>query len=355
MNWRKIRVLVVDDSATVRKVLSEALNKDPQIEVVGTACDAFLARDKIVELQPDVITLDVEMPRMDGITFLKILMKHRPMPVVVVSAVTKAGSEKALEALQAGAVEVIGKPNGSMSIGDLGEEITEKVKIAAQARVRSTTPSQVQADRLQYTAVKTGYDPRQIILMGASTGGTEALKDILTQLPAGLPGICIVQHIHPAFSKAFADRLNQVCKIEVREAADKDLIQPGLALVAPSGCHMLLRWYDDHYRVQLKNGPMVHHQRPAVDVLFNSAADWAGKFGLAILLTGMGKDGAIGMQKLKNAGSKTIAQDEATCTVFGMPRAAIELGAVDYVLPLPRIPQAIMSLTAKPSEPLKLS
>ena len=355
VNWRKIRVLIVDDSATVRKVLTEALSKDPQIEVVGTACDAFVARDKILEMQPDVLTLDVEMPRMDGITFLKILMKHRPMPVIVVSAVTKSGSEKALEALQAGAVEVLAKPASSISVGELAGQLAEKVKIAAQARVISTAPSGVQFNRRDHASTKTTYDPRQIILLGASTGGTEALKEILTQLPAGLPGICIVQHIHPAFSKAFADRLNQVCRIEVREGADRDLIQPGLALVAPSGCHMLLRWHGDHYRVQLKQGPMVHHQMPSVDVLFNSAADCVEKHAVAALLTGMGKDGAVGMQKLKNNGSQTIAQDEATCTVFGMPRAAIELGAADYVLPLPRIAQAIMRLVARPFEPLKFS
>ena len=347
MNAKKIRVLVVDDSATVRSAISKSLNRDPEIEVVGTAIDPYVARDKILEVSPDVITLDVEMPRMDGITFLKILMKHRPMPVIIISAITKSGSERAMEALQAGAVEVIGKPDHSFSIGDLGEQLAEKVKIAAKARMRpklhqSATPEPPQR---QLTSAAT-YHPRRLILLGASTGGTEALKEVLTRLPGGLPGICIVQHIPPVFSKAFADRLNGLCDFEVREAVDGDLVTRNLALIAPGGFHMLLRSRSGQYSVRLTEGPFVHHQRPAVDVLFGSATDCVGKYGVVGLLTGMGKDGALGMQRLKNAGSPTIAQNEETCVVYGMPRAAVELGAANHVLPLEKIPAAIVKLAS---------
>ncbi|MDD2706892.1 MAG: chemotaxis response regulator protein-glutamate methylesterase [Verrucomicrobiae bacterium] len=355
---KKIRVLIVDDSAIVRKLVTESLSHDPQIEVVGTAIDPYVARDKILSLKPDVLTLDIEMPRMDGITFLKILMKHHPMPIIILSSLTQSGSMRALEAMQSGAVDVLGKPSSSYSIGELGSVLAEKVKAAAVARisrlakpeasetaVTEAPPSRVISKQIHY--------PRQVILLGASTGGTEALKEVLTRLPDNLPGICIVQHIPAYFSKAFADRLNNICAMEVREAVDGDRVKPGLALVAPGNYHMLLQWHVDQYWVHLKQGPPVWHQRPAVDVLFNSASDCAKEHAVAALFTGMGRDGAEGMLKLKQAGAQTIAQNEETCVVFGMPRAAIELGAADHVLPLLEIPQALVNLSAVASQRMK--
>jgi two-component system chemotaxis response regulator CheB len=336
----KIRVLVVDDSALVRKMITDALSKDPQIEVVGTAGDPYVARDKILALDPDVVTLDIEMPRMDGLTFLKILQQHRPLPVIIVSSLTQAGSRAALEALEAGAVDVLAKPGTSYSIGDLGKLLASRVKGAAAARCRGELAL---APTNPAPAVREGAtDPRQMILIGASTGGVEALKQVLPQLPDGLPGICVVQHIPPHFSKFFAERLDQLCAFEVREAADGDALRPGLALVAPGDYHMVVNWVGDAYRVSLNQKPPLHHCRPAVDVLFHSAAACAGSKALGVLLTGMGCDGALGMGKLKAAGARTLAQDERTCVVYGMPRAAVEAGVVDQVLPLSSLPQAIV-------------
>jgi two-component system chemotaxis response regulator CheB len=347
---RKIRVLVVDDSAIVRKLVTEALSRAPEIEVVGTAIDPYVARDKILALQPDVLTLDIEMPRMDGITFLKIMMKHHPMPIIILSSLTQAGSTKALEAVQAGAVDVMAKPGTSYAIGEIGDLLIQKVKAAAMAKL-SRLPKADQPETRQERLAATyrgGFFHRQVILLGASTGGTEALKDILTCLPPKLPGICIVQHIPAYFSKAFADRLNKLCSFEVREAVDGDIVKEGLALVAPGDYHMLLQWHQDHYQVHLKQGPPVWHQRPAVDILFKSAAESAREHAVAALLTGMGRDGAEGMQELKKRGARTIAQDEDSCVVFGMPRAAIELGAADRVLSLKDIPQALIDALALP-------
>jgi two-component system chemotaxis response regulator CheB len=340
----KIRVLVVDDSAIVRRALSQALEADPELEVVGTACDPYVARDKILELNPDVLTLDVEMPRMDGITFLRILQQHRPMPVVVVSSVTQAGSRMAMQALEAGAVDVIAKPNTAWSLGDLRDQLAMRVKGAARARLKPLPPAPAQPGIAGPSTVAGAatYHPRQLIVMGASTGGTEALKRVLVRLPDGLPGICIVQHIPPVFSRAFAERLNECCAFEVREAAHGDEIQPGLALIAPGDYHMCLSLEGNSYRVRLNQNPPVHHTRPSVDMLFNSAAASVGAHAVSVLLTGMGSDGAQGMQRLKERGAKTIAQDEATCVVYGMPRAAVELGVVDEQLPLDQIPHAIV-------------
>ena len=339
----KTRVLVVDDSAVVRRAISDALSQDPEIEVVGTACDPYNARDKILELNPDVLTLDIEMPRMDGITFLRILQKHRPIPVVVVSSITQAGSRAAVAALEAGAVDVIAKPGSAWSIGDLRDQLIHRVKGAALARFRVGAAASTDGPKPE-TPLTTSFNPRQIIVLGASTGGTEALKSVLTQLPPGLPGICIVQHIPPFFSKAFAERLNQLCAFEVREAKAGDAVRPGLALIAPGDYHMMVIWNNGHYQVVLNQGPPQHHTRPAVDVLFNSAAACAGRFAVAGLLTGMGSDGAQGLKRLQQAGATTFAQDEATCVVYGMPRAAVELGAADQVLPLERIPLALLRM-----------
>ncbi len=335
----KIRVLVVDDSAFVRRLASDALGGDEAIEVIGTAGDPYEARDRIRELRPDVLTLDLEMPRMDGLTFLRLLMEHRPMPVIVLSSLTQRGSEFALEALRLGAVDVLGKPAGSASFGTLGPRLVATVKAAAAARVRRT--ARAPQGTVQVRPALPGplrRDPRACILLGASTGGTEALREVLTALPAGLPGIAIVQHIPAGFSKAYADRLNGLCAFPVREAADGDRLAPGTALIAPGNFHLLLAWAGDHYRVRVADGPQIWHQRPAVDLLFKSAADCgAGPHTIAGLLTGMGRDGAEGLLRLKEKGASTFAQDEASCVVYGMPKAAWENGAAQRQLPLDRV------------------
>ena len=343
----KIRVLIVDDSALVRRALTESLSRSPDIEVVGTATDPYVARDKILQLNPDVLTLDIEMPRMDGLTFLKLLMQRRPMPVIILSSLTAAGSVMALEALQAGAVEVLPKPAGAMSAFEDHHQLVEVIKAASRVkftRERAEAATHVAPvvssarSLARGTPLSPPYQPRRIILMGASTGGTEALRKILTRLPVNLPGICIVQHIPAHFSLAFAQRLNELCAFEVREAKNGDVVAPGLALVAPGGFHIVLGWRGNAYEVRLSEGPKIHYQRPAVDVLFSSAVKaGAGPQALAILLTGMGSDGATSMLELRQAGARTIAQDEASCVVFGMPREAIRLDAAESVLPLDQI------------------
>ncbi|MFO1511416.1 MAG: chemotaxis response regulator protein-glutamate methylesterase [Verrucomicrobiota bacterium] len=338
---KKIKVLVVDDSAVVRRMICDALAKDPQIEVVGTAPDPYVARDKILELNPDVLTLDIEMPRMDGITFLKILQQHRPVPVIVISSLTQAGSAAALAALEAGAVDVLAKPSSAYSIGNLGERLSQCIKAAAIARNICRNPVRGPSSPAPVLRAATSFNPRQIICLGSSTGGVEALTEVLTNLPDGLPGIAIVQHIPPYFSRVFAERMNQQSTIEVREAVDGDLLQPGLALVAPGDFHMVATWVGSGFRMSLNQKPPVHHCRPAVDVLFRSVSEMAGARVVAAILTGMGSDGAMGMKALKAAGAHTIAQDESTCVVYGMPRAAAELGVVDRVLPLPQIASAL--------------
>ncbi len=338
---RKIRVLIVDDSAVVRKMIADALSCDPEIEVVGTAPDPYVAREKILELNPDVMTLDMEMPRMDGLTFLKILQKHRPLPVIVISSITQAGSQTALDALEAGAVDVLAKPTSAYSIGHLGPELALRIKGAATAR-RPAVPSNI-VRQAAPASVSGCFDPRQIILIGSSTGGVEALRAVLPLLPDGLPPICIAQHIPAQFSKAVAERLNELCAYEVREAAEGDILRPGLALIAPGDFHMILGGEPGRYRVRLTQTPPLHHCRPAVDALFSSAARCTGGHAIAAILTGMGRDGATGMQQLKAVGARTLAQDEATSVVFGMPRAAIELGVVDRIVPLSHMAQAILA------------
>ena len=343
---KPIRVLIVDDSALVRQVLTRALSQFPDIEVIGTAMDPYMARDKILQLAPDVITLDIEMPRMDGLTFLRLLMKHRPMPVIIMSSLTAAGSSKALEALRSGAIEVLEKPRGSMSVFEDNERLAEVIRAASRSHppVPDLEPEGVVAvpNRLQPGAARRSFNPRQIILMGASTGGTEALRKVLTQMPGDLPGICIVQHIPAQFSAAFAQRLNEICQMEVREARSGDTVEPGLALVAPGGSHLLLQKKGAGYGVILNEGPRVHYQRPAVDVLFNSAEKiGAAPYCVAALLTGMGADGAAGMLGLRKAGAITLAQDEASCVVYGMPKEAVRMGAVQQVVSLADMSKAI--------------
>jgi two-component system chemotaxis response regulator CheB len=339
----KIKVLVVDDSAIVRKLLTEAISTDPDIEVVGTAPDAYVARDKILALRPDVLTLDIEMPRMDGLTFLKKVMRYHPLPVIVISSLGQASCQVALDALRLGAVEVLPKPGGPYSVDELRTNLPSKIRAAAVARIDASPPEQQLSNSVHVPCGNGHFDPQAVIAIGASTGGTEALKEILMQLPANAPGIVITQHIPPVFSRAFAARLNELCRMEVKEAADGDVLAPGRVLVAPGNFHMLLRKAADGYRVQVKDGPQVCYQRPSVDVMFSSVADVAGPNTVAAILTGMGADGAQGMLKLKRAGAVTIAQDEASCVVFGMPREAIRVGAVDRVVPLSQVAGAIIA------------
>lgn len=342
MNLRKkISVLVVDDSAVVRRAISDALAQDPEIEVVGTACDPYVARTKILELHPDVLTLDIEMPRMDGLTFLRILQKHHPLPVIVVSSLTQAGSRAALDALEAGAVDVMAKPGEAWSVGDMPAQLARRVKSAAVAQLRRPASAAGASQAIAAPSGGVTFHPRQVILIGASTGGTEALRVLLSQLPANMPGICIVQHIPPVFSKALAERLDSNSALEVREAVAGDELRPGLALLAPGDFHMMLIRNNGRHQVLLNQYPPVHFTRPSVDMLFNSVASFAGPHTIAALLTGMGSDGAAGMQKLKAAGAVTFAQNEESCVVYGMPRAAVALGVVDHVLPLEHMAGAL--------------
>jgi two-component system chemotaxis response regulator CheB len=323
----------------VRKLVKEALASDQEIEVVGAAVDPYAARDMMRALKPDVLTLDLEMPRMDGLTFLKIVMEQHPLPVIIMSSLTQRGSAHALEALRLGAFDVLAKPGGAYTFGHLGPQLIERIKASVGARLRPAGPPAPAPEppALRPAFLRPTTLPRQVILLGASTGGTETLREVLTHLPDGLPGIAIVQHIPPVFSKAFADRLNSQCAFEVREAADGDLIEPGLALIAPGNFHMMLRKQGEHYRVRVTDGPSVWHQRPAVDLLFKSAADCgAGPHALAGIFTGMGKDGAEGLLRLRKEGATTFGQDEATSVVYGMPKAAWEIGAVQRQVALTR-------------------
>jgi two-component system chemotaxis response regulator CheB len=346
---RKIRVLIVDDSAVARRAIRDALAQDAEIEVVDVACDAYVAREKILKLQPDVITLDLEMPRMDGLTFLRILNEHHPMPVVVVSSLTPRGSAKALEALAAGAVDVLAKPNGTQTLGEVALELADHVKAAARARLHLRRPDITgTAPPVSATLPPGEFSARRVILIGASTGGVEALRFLLPRLPDGLPPIAVVQHIPPTFSRLMAERLNDLCPFEVREAVEGDVLRPGLCLVAPGDFHLALVRYGRGYRARLTQSPPVHHCRPAVDVLFRSVAEHAGAQAVAVLLTGMGSDGARGMQALRAAGARTLAEHEESCVVYGMPQAAIKLGVVDQVATLEQMPQAILQALAQP-------
>ena len=338
----KIRVLIVDDSAIVRKIFSEELSKYPDIEVVGTAPDPFVARDKIVNLKPDVITLDIEMPRMDGLTFLRKLMKFYPLPAIVVSSLTPKGGKLTLEAMDIGAVDVIGKPGAAYSVGDMSAQLADKIRAAARVKMVRRDPG---AEAVTYEPIASlAETTNKVVAIGASTGGTEALKVVLTQMPANSPGMVIVQHMPANFTAAFAERLNGLCKVTVKEAKDNDSVTPGTALLAPGNFHMLLRRSGARYYVEVKTGPMVHHQRPAVDILFKSTAKYAGANAIGVILTGMGADGAAGLLEMKNMGAGTIAQDEKSCVVFGMPKEAIKTGGVDKILPLQQIAAEIIRM-----------
>jgi two-component system chemotaxis response regulator CheB len=344
-----IRVLVVDDSAVVRQLLSRELVKDPQIQVVGTAPDPYVARDKILELRPDVLTLDVEMPRMDGITFLKKLMQHYPLPVIVVSSLTAAGTRTAVNALAAGAIDVVGKPGSAYSVEALSPLLIEKIKHASRAKLPAPgaceeTSAAVPNDDQPSAMAETTH---KVIALGASTGGVQALTTVLTAFPPDAPGTVIVQHMPPKFTASFAQRLDGLCRVRVKEAADGDLVMPGTVLIAPGGFHMVLRRSGAQYFVQVKDGPEVFHQKPSVEVLFDSVALVAGANAVGGLLTGMGADGATGLLKMRKAGARTIAQDEASSVVFGMPMEAIKCGGAEQVVPLRDVAKTLIVMARR--------
>ena len=350
----KIRVLIVDDSALMRQVLASLLSKDPAIEVIGTAPDPFIAREKIKALHPDVLTLDVEMPKMDGLTFLEKLMRGHPMPVVMVSSLTEAGCQTTLRALELGAVDFIAKPKVDLREGmeEIAQDLIDKVKAAAQAKVRGkgaggsgAVGKGVGIPLAPGGAMIKTTDT--IIAIGSSTGGTEAVKDVLMALPPNTPPILITQHMPERFTKTWADRMNQLCGISVKEAEDGDSVLPGHALVAPGSYHMTLVRSGARYTVRINQDPPVNRHRPSVDVMFASVAQYAGANAVGVILTGMGGDGAKEMLTMKQAGAFTIAQDEASCVVFGMPKEAIKLGGVDKILPLSEIPAAIVAYVCK--------
>jgi two-component system, chemotaxis family, protein-glutamate methylesterase/glutaminase len=339
----KTRVLVVDDSAIVRRVLTDILAGEPDIEVVGTAPDPYIARDKIVALNPDVLTLDLEMPRMDGLTFLGKLMERRPLPVIVISSLGQASCDHALEALRRGAVEVLAKPGGPYSVGDLKTELPLRIRAAAAARpVRRDTENASAA-----TTIAIAGKPRgRIVAIGASTGGTQAIETVIKALPAEMPPIVVAQHIPPVFSSAFARRLNSVCRLEVHEVQDDEPINGGTVYIAPGDQHFTVHATREGLRARLNRGTKVCYQRPSVDVLFRSVAAAVGADAVGVLLTGMGKDGAEGLLEMKQRGAFTLAQDESTCVIFGMPGEAVRLNAADKVAPLPRIPSYLVSHAA---------
>ena len=354
----KIKVMVVDDSALVRQVVTQAASRDPGIEVIATAHDPVFALDKMKQNWPDVLVVDIEMPRMDGLTFLKKIMAERPTPVIICSSLAEKGAEVTMEALSAGAVAIITKPRTGLKsfLEDASNDIVQAIKAAARANLRAlrSAPAAMPAMRpkLSADAVLASADHQgramygttdRIVAIGTSTGGTQALEAVLTRLPAVSPGIVIVQHMPEKFTAMFAARLNDLCEIEVREARHGDRVIPGLALIAPGGKHMMLARSGAQYTVEVVDGPLVNRHRPSVDVLFRSCAKFAGKNALGIIMTGMGDDGARGLKEMRDTGAHTVAEDESTCVVFGMPKEAIRLGAVDEVLPLDRIPQAIVS------------
>jgi two-component system chemotaxis response regulator CheB len=337
---KPVRVLIVDDSAVMRQLLTTLLSADPEIEVVGTASDPFVARDRIKALNPDVITLDVEMPHMDGVTFLRKIMALRPMPVVMVSTLTQAGAEVTLEALDAGAVDFVAKPTSDVAsaiAGGLAIELQTKVKAAARTRVRSRRAAPVARE-----PVKFDRSSGKIVVIGASTGGVEALKVVLMGLPADCPPILITQHMPPRFTTAFAERLNRECPMTVSEAAHDDRIEPGHAYIAPGSHHLELVRRGGHLQCSLNEGPPVSGHRPSVDVLFRSAARVAPSISVGVILTGMGKDGAQGMLELRQAGGATLGQNEDTALIYGMPRVAFEVGAVMRQYALTDIADAIV-------------
>jgi two-component system chemotaxis response regulator CheB len=342
-----IRVLIVDDSALVRRVLREMLDREADIEVVGHAPDPYVAREKIVSLNPDVVTLDIEMPRMDGLTFLAALMEHRPIPVVVISSLTERGSEIAMRALELGAVEVLSKPGSQYSVEELGPRLGHSIRAAAKARLRQRSARPEARVGKPPISSLVGRTTDKVLAIGGSTGGTEAIADIMRHLPGDTPGTVIVQHMPPLFTTSFAKRLDSISAMRVHEARGGEDLMPGMAFVAPGGSHVVVVRSGAKFRLRLDNRPQVHFQRPAVDVTFASVAEAVGGAAVGILLTGMGVDGADGLVAMRRSGAVTIAQDEASSVVFGMPRAAIERGGACEVLALDRIAARITQLFAR--------
>jgi two-component system chemotaxis response regulator CheB len=356
----KIKVLIVDDSALIRSVMKEIINSQPDMEVVGVAPDPIIARDLIKQTNPDVLTLDVEMPRMDGLDFLEKLMRLRPMPVLMVSSLTERGSEITLRALELGAVDFVTKPKMSIQSGMLEytEMIADKIRAASRARIKARQIAQA-GTTAPGEALPMIRNPltssEKLIIIGASTGGTEAIKDFLMQMPSDCPGILITQHMPPGFTKSFAQRLDSLCKIDVKESEGGERVLPGHAYIAPGHSHLQLVRSGANYMTQLDQGPAVNRHRPSVDVLFHSAAAAAGKNAVGVILTGMGKDGAHGMLEMKNAGAYNFAQDEASCVVFGMPREAIAVGATHEVGALSALPGMVLAhLAANSSRALRV-
>ncbi len=346
---KKISVLVIDDSALIRKLLSEIINSQSDMETVGAASDPLIAREMIRALNPDVLTLDVEMPKMDGLDFLERLMRLRPTPVVMVSTLTEKGSDVTFRALELGAVDFIAKPKIDIASGlkQYGDEIARKIRIAKAARLKHHAPTtagkSASADVVLPSVSNRIASTEKLIIVGASTGGTEAIKDFLIKLPPDSPGILITQHMPEAFTKSFADRLDKLCRISVHEAQGGERVLPGHAFVAPGHSHLLLKRSGANYMTELSQGELVSRHRPSVDVLFRSAANCAGKNSIGVILTGMGRDGAAGMREMHDAGAYNFAQDEASCVVFGMPKEAIAAGAVDEVVPLKDMAKCVLS------------
>ncbi len=354
MTHKKTKVLIIDDSALVRKLLTEILSEDPDIEVVGAAADPLIAREQIKATNPDVLTLDVEMPKMDGLTFLSNLMRLRPMPVVMVSTLTEKGADVTLRAMELGAIDFISKPKlgATYRLAEYSEEIISKVKAAAAVRISAVhdslrNSSDIQKEMVTESQMKHFNTTDKIVAIGASTGGTEAIKYVLSQLPANFPGVVITQHIPAAFSGSFAERVNDHSSLKVSEAKDGDQILPGCAFIAPGDKHLMIRKSGARYICQLDDGPAVSRHKPSVDVMFDSVAKRVGQNAVGVILTGMGSDGAHGLKRMREAGARTIGQDEASSVVWGMPGAAFKADAVESVVPLNEVAKTLVSSLGK--------